>query len=276
MSSKLSNWLETILKVVEVVGVVSAIGVFIKQLYQGIDSTELILILITLFCIIIASVIIFLQWRERRRYENLPYILEKRDNLVMEYIDRFEINLDDDNWVNLLKDYSQLMGFRIDNLLKVLPTKDENLIIKEFENTTKNFNNKTVPQKKTDETLVMLLDMGGILNSYNAGLESITSKPDLQKLDKRIKSLQRKVPAVKISQAVNDYYQWSEGLYLIILATKSLYSYNLFKKSIPTKIKAKQSQVRPTIERQITNLISAVRESIVITKEKNKGEAVKA
>jgi hypothetical protein len=275
MENKISNWLDIILKIAGVIGVVTAIGTFVVQWYRGINTAQLILILISLFCVIVCLVALFFRWREKSKYENLPLLIEKRDNLILEYIDRSEINLGIEEWIALLKDLSQLGGFKIDSLLKVFPTKDENLIIREAENSFKNYANKMIPQKKTDETLIMLLDMGGILDSYNIGLQNITSKPKLKNLDKSIESLQRKVPAVKISHAVNDYYVWSEGLYITLLSSKSLYGLSLFKKSIPLKIKAKQSQIRPTIERQMTNLIAAVRESIVTTKEKKSSEITK-
>jgi hypothetical protein len=188
--------------------------------------------------------------------------------MTWDFIDEFEFNLSQDAWSEMLKDYGVLLGMDFHRFTTAVISQDKNIVDEEFDRINKVYSRKLNPQKKLSESLADLRDMGGLLNSYNCGLESITETLPYQKLKSKIKSLQRKSPSMKISTKVNDYFYWSEGLYSILLSIKPLTEFP--KSKMPTKVSAKKSQIRPIIEGQINNLISGVRESIIEYKDRNK------
>ena len=111
--------------------------------------------------------------------------------------------------------------------------------------------------------------MGSILDTYNVGLGRLKATPQYQKLDKKIKSLQREAPSAYISVKVNDYYTVSERLYVMLLGTKPLFDQPKLIERMPAKVNAKRSQIRPIVDGQIANLIAGVRESVIKYKERN-------
>ena len=124
------------------------------------------------------------------------------------------------------------------------------------------------------ESLADIGDMGSILDTYHAGIGRLKETKQYQKLDKKIKALQRQAPSAYISVKVNDYYAISERLYTLILGVKPLYEQPLLVAKMPAKVKAKKSQIRPVVEGQISNLIAGVREAILKHKERNNSQMV--
>jgi len=253
-----------------VVVVLGAIGIGFGEWLSHLNTISFVSFWVVIGALILMLGTLGLDWMRQRDIERIPDLVEKMDILTSNFVDDFTPQLSEGEWRNLYRDYSVILGLNLDNLMNVLP-KDYNktLLEREFENINRAYVRKLDPQKKTEESLIYLGDMGSILDTYNVGLGRLKATPQYQKLDKKIKSLQRKAPSAYISVKVNDYYTVSERLYTILLGVKPLYEQPMLRELLPAKIKAKKSQIRPMVDGQIANLISGVRESIVKYKERN-------
>jgi hypothetical protein len=189
--------------------------------------------------------------------------------LTSNFVDDFKLELTPENWKSINRDYSNVLGLDLTRLENELP-KEHNLdeIERAYDSIIRAFDKKLDPQNKFNESLVYLGDMGSLLDKYNAGLGSLKKTIRYEKLDKKIKSLQRKAPSTYISAKVNEYYTVSERLYIMLLGTKPLFNQPNLQEKIPAKVYAKKSQIRPVVEGQIANLITGVRESIIKYKER--------
>jgi len=223
--------------------------------------------------LLLLLITLFLNWKRKKEIEGIPDLIEKLDVLTSNWVNDFKIELSDDDWGKLNQDYSSLFGLDLTGLEKAIKEVKEGgnkkNLERAFESVNRKYNQKLDPNNKTAETLSNLGDMASILDTYNSGFARLKETLQYQKLDKKIKSLQRQAPSAYISNKINDYYLISERLYTIVLGTKPMFEQPLFASNLPAIIKAKKSQIRPVIDSQISNLIAGVREAILKHKERN-------
>lgn len=231
--------------------------IFIRQWIEGLEPLYKILIMVAVGAFLLALIAYIFNWREKRKFEKIPDLLERMDKLALDYIEDFEFTLTPEDWNSLYGEYGSLLKIDFGLLKNALLKKDKEVLEREFQRITKAYDRHLNPSKKLEQSLTDLLDMGSILDCYNV---------------RNIRSLQRKAPSANISNKVNEYYSWSEGFYCLLLSMKPLTEQPILRELMPIKVKAKKSQVRPLIERQTSTLISAVRESIEDYKQKRKGK----
>jgi hypothetical protein len=68
---------------------------------------------------------------------------------------------------------------------------------------------------------------------------------------------------------INEYWQWSEGLYSMLLTFKPSILMPGLQELLPSKVVAGSAMMQTIFEEQTSVLISAVRESIIKYKERN-------
>jgi hypothetical protein len=239
---------------------------------KNLDTVQIVLLSIAAFCFLIVIINLIILWWQKRNIERIPDFIEKLDVMTSNFVDDFSFNLSQEEWKNLYKDYSNILGLDLTRLFIELPKEhNQDAIDRAFDSVARSYEKNLDPKNKTAESLTYLGDMGSILDKYNAGLELLKSTPQYKTLDKKIKVLQRKAPSAYISIKVNEYYTVSDRLYIMLLGVKPLFDQPLVREKIPAKAYAKKSQIRPAIEGQVANLIAGVRESIIKYKERNKG-----
>ena len=207
LNSKISGFLDLILKIAGVAAVASATGSFILQWKEGISTRQLIVILVAIFCFLLVAVILFLQWRERRKFENIPDVLEKMDKYVLDYIEDYNIQLSVEEWSSLFKEIGKLLNINLGQFQAAILRQDMELVEREFSRISKAYDRhagigKSI--KNMEQSLNDILDMGSMMDSYDIGLENIKKTKEYHKLSNKIKNLQRKAPSVNISNKVND------------------------------------------------------------------------
>ena len=238
---------------------------------QNLQTPQLILFGIATFCFLLVFIRFIVDRWQKHNIERIPDLIEKLDVLTSNFIDDFTINLSTKQWTDICRDYGSILGLNIENLITVASrkTSSKDELSREFESFNRAYNRKLDPQNKTQETLVNLGDMGGLLDTYNVGLSQLKETNQYKKLDEKIKILQRKAPSAYISVKVNEYYSMSEKFYVMLLGIKPIYDHPELIGRLPAKINAKKGQIQPMVEGQIANLIAGVRESILKYKERN-------
>lgn len=119
------------------------------------------------------------------------------------------------------------------------------------------------------ETLLELQRFGGILDDYGLGLDNIKQTKQYRKLDKKVKELMGRVYSAETSSKVNDFYNWSEGLYCALLSLKPFSDTPEIKEYVPIRDRQTAKLFKPLAERFLATLISSVRESIIKSKKKD-------
>lgn len=250
-------------------GVVVIMFGIIYTWVKNLETIQIILFGIGAFCFLLVIVRWLIDRWQKHNIESIPDLIEQLDVLTSNYVDDFVFQLNEDEWTNLYQDYGKLLGINIDNLIVEFKKGDKSKIESEFNRLNEAYIKKLNPEMKTQESLSYLGDMSSILDTYNSGIGRLKETNQYKKLDKKIKTLQRKSPSALISVRVNDYYTVSERLYMMVLGVKPIYEYPIIKDNLPSKVKAKKSQIRPIVEGQVSNLIAGVRESIIKYKERN-------
>lgn len=255
----------------EVTSTVVMIWGIIWSWIKNLEKVQIILFGIAAVFFLIVIIRLIMAWWYRRNIERIPDLIEKLDVMVSSYIDDFKFNLTEQEWKSINRDYSNVLGIDLTKLeSELLKENNKEGIQRAYDSVIRAYEKKLDPENKTTESLTYLGDMGSILDKYNVGLNNLKETEQYQKLDKKIKSLQRKAPSANISAKVNAYYRLSERCYILLLGVKPLLEQPTLSDRIPAKIYAKKSQIRPLIDGQIANLIAAVRESILKYKERKK------
>jgi hypothetical protein len=236
------------------------------------------------FWIGVVGVVLFLatlivDYINRRAIERIPDLMERMNKLVLDYIDGYSSQLDREQWFKLLNDYGVLLNVDFHRLKSALLNENQTyddatrgkIVDEEFERISKAYDRKLRPGKKLTDTLTDLRDMGGILNTYNAGLSRCTETPQYRRLNNRIRALQRRLPSAVVSAKVNDFYFQSEGFYYMLLGVMPLGGHpSIPGTKMPVKAAARIRQIRPIVDGQLATLIASVRESINAYRDRNK------
>ena len=248
-----------------------AIGLAFATWFSNLSTFGMVSFFFLVGGLILVIFTLVLNWLQKRDIERIPDLIEKLDVLTTNYIDDFHFDLTEDEWEKINADYSSILDIDLRGLEEVCRSPDtpRSTIDRTYDGVCRQYMRRLDPKRQEEESLEYLGDMGSILDSHNCGFNKLKMTPQYQKLERKIKALQRKAPSAYISVKVNDYFIVSERLYVLLLGTKPLFDQPTLKDRLPAKVKAKKSQVRPIVEAQVANLISGVRESITKHKERH-------
>lgn len=261
----------TLLWLFGAVSMLGAIGLAFEKWFSHLSTFGIVSFYVMAGGLFLVICTLVLNWMQKRDIERIPDLIEKLDVLTTNFIDDFRFDLTEDKWKKVNADYSSILGIDLCGLEEVCrnPATPQKKLDLAYDGVCRAYLKNLDPQRQQEESLEYLGDMGSILDSYNCGLSVLKATPQYQKLEKKIKALQRKAPSAYISVQVNNYFIISERLYILLMGTKPLFEQQTWNDRLPVKVKAKKSQVRPIVEGQIANLISGVRESITKYKERN-------
>lgn len=235
----------------------AVLWVWIKQL----DTVQIVLLAIAAFGILVIFVTAFISWWYRRNITKILDILSQIDQMTLDYIDSYEPNLSPEEYNSLLEELGELLDVKFERLKIAITTRSKTLI-KEFQRMCDNYTRLLDPSKKVSESLRDLLLMGDVLNEYGVGLANITNTPQYKRLNERVKELQKIAPSAETSIRINDYFNWSKGLYCLVLSTKPITNQPDINRLLPVRARALSGVFRPLVEGNTATLITAVRESI--------------
>lgn len=261
---------ETILWLCGAIAVLGVVGVAFEKWFSDLSLLGVVSFFVLAAGLLGIVVTLVLNWMQKRDIERIPDLIEKLEVLTSNYVDDFELKLNEDEWNNVYDDYGQILGVDFTRLKKALAEKrDKAALTREYEAVDRAYAKKLSFENKAEQALADLGDMSSILDSHGAGLAALKATPQYRRLEKKIKSLQRQAPSAYVSVKVNEYFTVSERLHYMVLGTKPLYENPAFTAIMPAKIQAKRSQIRPLVDGQVANLIAGVRESIIKYKERN-------
>jgi uncharacterized membrane protein len=113
---RLWGWANTIADVVGWIQIISDSGVvvtvcwaFIRNWIQGLDTTELILLLIASFFIVILIITYFIQWRKRKDVKHISDLVYHMNVILKNYAT--ETELSSDNYTKIIEDIKEFLNF---------------------------------------------------------------------------------------------------------------------------------------------------------------------
>lgn len=252
-----------------VVAMIGTITVIIGRWLSTLNTIQIVALYVVLGCLVIIGITYFVDWRRKKSVENIPELLAKIDQLTLQYIEAFDPPSKPEQVSDNL---AKMLGLNTTQLKAAMRRQDQEGIELEYEKVMRQYQHKFAnPSNKAPETIQNLLYMSAFLNDNEMGLKQVTATAEYQRLQDRVRMLQRMVPSPNINMKINDYWRWSEGLYCVVLTTRPfLFLPGIDKSRIPPKVRAANALMRPTVEQQTALLISTVRESIEQYKERNK------
>jgi hypothetical protein len=222
-------------------------------------------IIVAVSCLGIIALTFVVDWLRKKNIEQIPDLLAKIDQLTLDYIDKYVPNDDsEETSIGLAK----LTGIETGQFRAAVALKNKNKIDDEADRIFKQYE-KSNRFKKVSENLQNLLYISAYLNANKVGLKQVTDTREYRRLYKRIKNLQRMVPSSETNMKINEYWQWSEGLYSMLLTFKPSILMPGLQELLPSKVVAGSAMMQTIFEEQTSVLISAVRESIIKYKERN-------
>jgi hypothetical protein len=270
MSRRFWDWLHNVVttyQMVRIIGVVLAmvtpIGVIIREWVKGLDTVQLILLLIGLFGLLIVGMTYFWEWRTQRNIKYIPSLLlamnEKMKGLIeLAPYPQHEV---------LEKSCTDLAEiFNIDTVeIKKTIRLGRRVEIRRMFNTILLNRPNPVPEGSLHLLYQSLMDIQGIFDDYKIGLESIKDD-QYKKLQTRFEALKRRAQLVpegaRIVKAITNYNNWWEGLSSFRLLLHYDSKYYIPTEILPPKVRAGLSNIQKQIEGVVTNLHADVLESM--------------
>jgi hypothetical protein len=221
---------------------------------------------IAVFCLLVIFITAFITWWKKRNIEKISSMISQLDEIVRRYVGNFTPEITDEESYNLSSDLGDLFHFNVTGITSAIKAKDKRRIAFQMEQFSKKIPTLIDPEKRTNESLKTLMLMAGLMNDHHVGLNEIKNTPNYQIIYDKIKALQQIVPNAETNIKINNYFNWSDGLYSLLLSIRFISDKPEMLELMPAEGKATKNFLQPLIEGNTATLISAVRESI----EKNK------
>jgi len=236
----------------EAITLVALAGVAIRQWMEGLDQTQLILILIALFGLVVVGITYLLEWRRNRSVRYIPTLLYQMDEKMKCLIetaqcsqDKMEKFIDDagELWdidIQKLKD-----AYKAGNIADIKAT-----IIDEMDKFSKQ--HQLPPSAPQPFTIVkdLLRNLTGLMSYHEIGITSIKDY-EYEKFEKHLEVLKKRVKQSRTINTINSYLFWWSGLSNLLL----LYHYDSLDNVLPDLLPAKVKAAIPTMQTLIQTAI---------------------
>jgi hypothetical protein len=259
----LSDAQQAVNTILGVVAMVALGWAIIWKWISQLDWVQKLAIGIAAFCLLIIFIVAFITWWRKRDIEKIPQLLSQLDEIAQAYIRDFDtktVNPQDIQAASL--DFGEILKIDVWRFSTSLEHKDRMMIRKQAEDAQKKINAFIDPKNRNNDSLKLLLMMSGAMNTHSVGLDRVKMTYDYQKIYKKIKYLQRIVPSAETNIRINEYFNWSTGLYSLLLGYKYALDKPQLAELLPAEERATTTFITPQIEGNIATLISAVRESL--------------
>jgi len=268
--NSLSDAHQAVNTIVGVVVVAAGGWVVIDQFIKQLDISQQIAIGIVLLGLVVIFIIAFITWWRKHDVDNLPNYLSQLDEMLRGYVNNLDIGSLDAKDLSLCSiDLGELWHIDVNNLYRMLQQKDKIRIQKYSISASNQFSKMIDPKDRSNSTLKQLLASSGIMNYHGVGLDRIRETENYRVLFTKIKNLQRLVPSAETNIKVNEYWNWSDALYSVLLSYRLIMDKPEILDLLPAGEKASTKYIGRQIESSTATIISSVRESLDKARHRN-------
>ncbi len=259
----LSDAQQAVITIVGVVAMIAAGWATVIAWFDDLSPASIFWYSIAVACLILIFIVASITWWRKHDIDNLPNYLCQLDAMVRDYVNNLAPDkANPDDWANCTRDLGELWHIDVRNLATAVQQQDKIRIKKMSFSTSSMFSNMTDPKERSSTTLKSLLTASGIMNFHCVGLDVVKKTDNYQRLFTKIKNLQRIAPSAEVNIKINEYFNWSDGLYSMLLGYRLIYDKPELLSLLPIGEKASVSYAGRQIEGSVATLISAVRESL--------------
>lgn len=251
----------------EAVAMVAVIGLAIKQWAQELDQTQLILILLALFGLIVVGITYLVEWRKKKSVKYIPELLSQMDEKVKLLIELSPFP--QDKAKGFVNDVAELFDIDIQRFKDAWETHN----LAEMKATIKEETDKfskahQIPRSSLQPFTIMadlLRNLSGLMDSHEIGLNSIKDN-EYKKLEVKLEMLKHRLRDSTAIKRVNNYLFWWEGLTSFLLLNHYALPYRV--DLLPVKVKAVLPALQPLIQAAVDEYMGYIKDSVYDNKEK--------
>lgn len=255
-----------------IMGVIAAVAVGWAIFWRWIGDLELMQIVaigIAVICLLVIFVIAFITWWRKRNVDKIPTYLSQLDEIMKDYVNKFDVNqVDDKNAQAVSIDLGEILGIDVWRFSTLLEQHNRQMIKSQFVNMQKRISGSIDPKNKNADTIELLLTMAGAMDNHDLGLNNVRKKENYRKIYDMVKKLQKMAPSAEVNIRINEYFNWSTGLYSMILGYKHIFRKPQLIELLPAKGRSLTTYFSPQVEGNSATLISAVREALEKAKQR--------
>jgi hypothetical protein len=269
--SSLSEAQQAVTTIVAVVVVVMSGWATALQWLNDLNTWSKVFYSIALCGLIFIFAIAFVTWWRKHDVDNIPGYLCQLDNMMRDYVNTLNTDtLPPEDMAATSVDLGELWHINVNEMESALKNKDKVRMRKLGYTASNQFAKLIDPKDRSNSTMKSLLTTSGIMNYHGVGLDRVTNTANYQKIFTKVKRLQQVVPNAETNIHINQYLNWSEGLYSVLLSYRCIMDKPEILALLPASERASTSYIARQIEGNTATLISAVRESL--DKGKTKGQ----
>ncbi len=267
MFGKIKAWLQGfgdiidwILRIGAASAVVGSMGFFIKQWISGIDTTQLILVLVAVFGFVLILLSIILRWLKNRSVRNIPDILYKMDEKMKCLIGT--ATLPEAKMSKFLDDAGELWSIDVPRIKTAFISgnyKDMKEMVREYEK------NNPFQQSSPHQPFKMLSEflnnLAGLMKTDGISIDDVKDN-EYRKLEKQLEVLQKRLRDSKSVKSITAYMLWWNGGNHYWLLQHYEQGYDLSQPFIPAKVKAAIPQLEFLIKAVVKEYLGYVKDNI--------------
>lgn len=261
--NSLSDAQQAVNTIMGVVAVVAGGWVIIEQFIKQLDISQKIAIGVVIFCLLVIFIIAFITWWRKHDVGNIPEYLSQLDLMLQNYVRDFDISgVKDEDIAAVSIDLGGMLKIDVWRMNELIQHRNKDLLKYQMTKTNSNVNKYIDPNNRTNDSLRLLLMISGTMNYRGVGLDILKNTDNYKRIYQKVKSLQRIVPSARANIKINEYFNWSTGLYSLLLGYKFITNKPDVMELLPPEERATTTFMGPQIEGSTATLISAVREAL--------------
>ena len=94
-----------ILSFLAVIAVLGGLGVGFGKWFSDLNTFQTVSFFVTVGALLLMAVTLILDWLRKRDVEKIPDLIEKLDVLTSNFVDDFKLELSQDDWKDINRDY---------------------------------------------------------------------------------------------------------------------------------------------------------------------------
>lgn len=239
-----------------VVAIVGAVGLVIKQWIDGIDTTQLALLLVILFGILLLILGLILKWSRGRSIHSIPKLLLDMDER-MKWLIEVSPHPSQENAEKFIGDAGELLQMDFSRFKDAYKLKD----VTTMKSIIKETADKAVPLQSFKEVLDYLTKLKGLMNFDGIGLDLLKDK-EFKKMEARLISLKHRIPDSKTTRRLNVYLLWWEGSMSFQLLNKFPSQNTAFLDFLPVQAKTTLPNINQLVNLATDEYLGYVKDGI--------------
>jgi hypothetical protein len=238
----------------------TAMTLAIREWLVGLDTLGSILVFLFIFGIVLTGITYIYEWRRTISVRYLPTVILNMNNKMRLLIELAGYPAQE-IMESACKDLAEIFNIDIKTIEKTYRYGRKIEIRKMFSELLSTRPNP-VPTNELHKLLQSLLDIQGIFNHYQIGLDSIKDE-QYKRLERQFESLKEKTQLspsnAQAIRPITNYYFWWEGLCNLLLLLHYDKAYYIPTEVLPAKVRA----ILPNVTKQIEGIIANLHSDIV-------------